>query len=243
MAVFPEKRDAQAQLFLTVSQFIRQKLISQGFPEEKILNHYHGVDIQLFWADPKVIRGPIVLFVGRLTEKKGCKYLLEAMSMVQRECPDVELVIIGDGPLRSELETMAQKSLKKYQFLGVQPPEIVKSWMNRARLIAAPSVTSSQGDAEGLPNVVLEAQSMSWPVVSSVHAGIPEAVVDGVTGYLSPETDSPGLANSIVRLFRDHTQWQTMSYKRRKHVETQFDRAKQTKVLEGIYESVLSGKI
>ncbi|KAI9132537.1 glycosyltransferase [Acaryochloris sp. CCMEE 5410] len=233
----------KAQLFLTVSQFIRQKLIAQGFPEDKILNHYHGVDIQKFWADPKIAREPIVLFVGRLTEKKGCKYLLEAMTVVQRECPDVELVIIGDGPLRSELETIALRSLKKYQFLGVQPPEKVKSWMNRAHLLAAPSVTSSQGDAEGLPNVVLEAQAMSLPVVSTVHAGIPEAVIDSETGYLSPEADSQGLAASMVRLFQDHTLWQTMSYKGREHVETQFDRAKQTKVLEGIYESVLSGRI
>jgi len=207
-----KKKDTLKQkthLFLTVSQFIRQKLISQGFPEDKILNHYHGVDIQQFQADPQITRKPIVLFVGRLTEKKGCKYLIEAMLVVQREIPHVELVIIGDGPLRSELELAAQKSLGKYQFLGIQPPEIVKSWMNRAHLLAAPSVTSSLGDAEGLPNVVLEAQAMSLPVVSTIHAGIPEAVMDGVTGYLSPEADSQSLANSIICLCQEHNIWKS----------------------------------
>lgn len=233
----------KTHLFLTVSQFIRQKLISQGFPEDKIINHYHGVDIQKFIAKPQIKREPIVLFVGRLTAKKGCKYLIEAMSLVQRECPNVELVIIGDGPLRAELTKTAQKSLRKYQFLGIQPPENVKSWMNRAWLLAAPSVTSSLGDAEGLPNVVLEAQAMSLPVVSTVHAGIPEAVVDSVTGYLSPEADSQSLARSMMHLLQDHTTWQSMSYKGREHVEAHFDRAKQTKVLERIYESVLSGEI
>lgn len=233
----------KTRLFLTVSQFIRQKLISQGFPQEKIINHYHGVDIKQFAADPQLSREPIVLFVGRLTEKKGCKYLIEAMSRVQQMNSEVKLVIIGDGPLRAELETQAQKSLRRYQFLGVQPPQTVKNWMNRAWLLAAPSMTSSQGDAEGLPNVVLEAQAMSLPVVSTVHAGIPEAVLDGVTGYLSPEADSSHLASSIMRLTQNHTIWQSMSYKGREHVETHFDRDKQTKVLEGLYSDVLSGAI
>ena len=231
----------ETRLFITVSKFIKEKLIQQGFPTEKIISHYHGVDISKFCPDPEIIREPVVLFVGRLTEKKGCEYLIEAMAKVQSELPDLKLVIIGDGPLKYNLEVLAAQKLNRYEFLGVQPPDVVRNWMNRARLLAAPSVTASQGDSEGLPNVVLEAQAMSLPVISTIHAGIPEAVIHGETGFLSSERDSEGLAQNSLQLLNNPDMWQSFSIKGRNHVETNFDRAKQTRVLEGIYESVLDG--
>jgi colanic acid/amylovoran biosynthesis glycosyltransferase len=232
----------EARLFLTVSKFIKDKLLEQGFPPEKIINHYHGVDLDRFRPDNKIQREPIVLFVGRLTEKKGCEYLIKAMAKVQSELPAVELVAIGDGPLKPKLEALAAKLLHRYRFLGVQPPDTVKSWMNRASLLAAPSVTASGGDSEGLPNVVLEAQAMGLPVVSTTHAGIPEGVIDGQTGFLTAERDVEGLAESSLRLLKNADLWQSFSVNGRTHVETHFDRAKQTRVLEGIYESVLLTK-
>jgi colanic acid/amylovoran biosynthesis glycosyltransferase len=236
-----EQLKRETQLFITVSKFIKDKLVEQGFPPEKIISHYHGVDLDQFRPDPDINREPIVLFVGRLTEKKGCEYLIQAMAQVQLELPDLELVIIGDGPLKPQLEAQAAQSLRRYQFLGVQPPDVVKSWMNRARLLAAPSITAAQGDSEGLPNVVLEAQAMALPVVSTVHAGIPEAVVHGETGFLTAERDARSLAEYSLRLLKDPDLWQDFSRKGRKHVETNFDRTRQTRVLESIYESVLHG--
>lgn len=229
----------QTQLFLTVSQFIRDKLLEQGFPPEKIIPHYHGVDLNRFQADSQIPRQPIVLFVGRLTEKKGCEYLIEAMTKVQSHCPEVELVLIGEGPLRNHLESLAGQGLKRYQFLGVQPPTVVRQWMNRARVLAAPSVTSREGDSEGLPNVVLEAQAMQLPVVSTYHAGIPEAVLHEKTGFLTQERDSEGLAGYITQLFQTPDLWQEMSQAGRAYMERQFDRVQQTARLERIYEEVL----
>lgn len=233
----------ETRLFITVSKFIKQKLIEQGFPREKIIHHYHGVDLDRFDPDPNLPRQPIVLFVGRLTEKKGCEYLIRAMAKVQSELPDVELVVIGEGPLKPALEALAAKILNRYQFLGLQPPDAVKSWMNRARLLAAPSVTGSEGDSEGLPNVVMEAQAMALPVVSTFHAGIPEAVTDGETGFLAKERDVEALAEYSRRLLKDAQMWQNFSAKGRDNVQANFDRTKQTGVLEGIYEAVLRGEL
>ena len=229
----------ETKIFLTVSKFIRQKLIAQGFPAEKIVAHYHGVDLSQFCPDLSVLREPIGLFVGRLTEKKGCQYLIQAMAHVQSKLPEVKLVIIGDGPLRQDLETLAAKSLVNYQFLGVQSSDIVKKWMNRARFLAAPSITASQGESEGLPNVVLEAQAMKLPVVSTFHAGIPEAVINEETGFLSQERDIEGLTINILHLLNNENLWQRFSYNGRRHMETNFDRSKQTKILENIYDSVI----
>jgi glycosyltransferase involved in cell wall biosynthesis len=233
----------EAALFLTVSKFIKNKLIAQGFPADKIRTHYHGVDINKFSPNPAINREPIVLFVGRLTEKKGCEYLIQAMSQVQHQHPDYKLVVIGDGVLRTSLETLASQTLCNYQFLGVQSPETVKNWMNRARIMAVPSITTAQGDSEGLPNVVLEAQAMELPVVSTYHAGIPEAVIDKKTGFLSQERDIKGLANAILRLFNDDELWRQFSYRGREHMKTNFNQSKQAKKLDSIYDKLRNSSL
>ncbi|MFO7028739.1 glycosyl transferase [Limnospira fusiformis CCALA 023] len=230
----------QTTLFLAVSKFIEKKLIEQGFPPEKIQTHYHGVDLNKFTPDLAIQREPIVLFVGRLTEKKGCEYLIKAMAKIPANIPDIELVIIGDGPLANYLQNLAAKTIKNYQFLGVQSPEIVKNWMNRAQIMATPSITASQGDSEGLPNVVLEAQAMGLPVVSTYHAGIPEAVIDGETGFLCPERDIDGLANSIQQLLTNCEMWQKFSQQGRQYMQSNFNRDRQTRRLEEIYTTVLA---
>ncbi|EAW35500.1 glycosyltransferase [Lyngbya sp. PCC 8106] len=226
-------------LFLTVSKFIQKKLLENGFPPEKIRPHYHGVDINKFCPSPEIQREPIVLFVGRLTEKKGGEYLIKAMSQVQTEKPEVKLVIIGDGELRTKLETLAAQKLKNYQFLGTQPPETVRNWMNRSRILILPSITASQGDSEGLPNVVLEAQAMGLPVVSTYHAGIPEAIIHGETGFLTPEKDIKGLAEYSLQLLDNLELWQQFSQRGRTQVESNFNQDKQAAVLETIYQSIL----
>ncbi|AFY43982.1 glycosyltransferase [Nostoc sp. PCC 7107] len=233
----------EAQIFLAVSNFIKTKLIEQGFPEEKIITHYDGINIQKFQQDVSIPREPVVLFVGRLTEKKGCEYLIKSMARVQSILPNTKLIIIGDGSLRSELEALAAKLLSNYQFLGVQSSDVVKSWMNRAKVLAAPSVTANQGDSEGLPTVVVEAQAMALPVVSTFHAGIPEAVINGETGFLVAERDIDGLAEYILALLKDNEKWHYFSVKAREHITKNFDNSKQIKVLEGIYSSCLATRI
>lgn len=230
----------EAKLFITVSKFIKDKLLEQGFPSDKIVAHYSGISTEIFQPDPAIVREPVVLFVGRLTEKKGCKYLIQAMAEVQAKMPEVELVIIGDGSLKANLEELAGKLLiHRYRFLGLQPPTVVQNWMNRASLLVAPCVTTSQGDSEGLPNVVLEAQAMGLPVVSTIHAGIPEAVIHGETGFLAEEQDWKKLAEYMLRVLKDPTLWQQFSKRGQERVQSNFDRRKQTQILENMYEEVL----
>lgn len=233
----------EARLFIAVSEFIREKLLEQGFPPDKVVVHSIGVNTEVFQVDPSVPREPVVLFVGRLAQKKGCEYLIQAMAKVQAQMPEVELAIVGDGPLRLELEDLAAKSLKRYKFLGLQPPEVVKSWMNRSLILAAPSVTAPTGDSEGLPMVVVEAQAMGLPVVGSIHAGIPQAVVHGETGFLAPERDWKSLGEYILRLLQDPMLCQSFSRNGQQRMRNLFDLHKQTQALEGMYEAVLRGEV
>jgi glycosyltransferase involved in cell wall biosynthesis len=229
----------QTLLFIGVSEFIRQKLLEQGFPPDRVVAHYYGIDTQLFQPDPTIQREPVVLFVGRMTEKKGCEYLIRAMGQVQQAHPDVKLVLIGEGALRPQLEALAAQKLRRYEFLGLQPPTVVKQWMNRAKLFVAPSVTASNGDAEGLPTVVVEAQSMGLPVVGSIHAGIPEAVLHGETGFLAEERDWQSLAKYISTLLENANLWQHFSHQGQERMRQHFDLSQQTRILEGLYQRVL----
>jgi colanic acid/amylovoran biosynthesis glycosyltransferase len=239
--IYLRRREAlkrETNLFVTVSNFLKAQLIQQGFPEDKIVVHYIGVDTDIFQPEADVVREPVVLFVGRLVEKKGCEYLIKAMAQVQATRPDVELVVIGDGPLRSSLEHLANSSLLRYRFLGVQPPEIVRSWMNKATVFSVPSVRAASGDCEGFGIVFAEAQAVGLPVVSFAHGGITEAVAHGETGFLATERDFQELAKYILQLFAEPMLWQQFSTNGQKRVLTKFNLRKQTQALEEIYQMV-----
>ncbi|MDJ0632043.1 MAG: glycosyltransferase [Xenococcaceae cyanobacterium MO_188.B29] len=230
----------EAKSFIAVSDFIRSQLIAKGCPEEKIIVHYIGIDTDKFTPDPTINRQPVVLFVGRLVEKKGCEYLIRAMAQVQSVMPEVKLVIIGDGILRQKLEQLAAQLLYSYRFLGAQPPEIVKTWMNQSQLMAVPSVTAATGDTEGAPMVVLEAQAMGLPVVGSLHAGIPELVLEGETGLLAKEKDWKTMAEKIIFILKDNLFWHKLSQQGQERVNTSFNLRTQTQALENIYDRLIA---
>jgi glycosyltransferase involved in cell wall biosynthesis len=153
--------------------------------------------------------------------------------------PEVELVIIGDGPLGPTLKQLAKETLHRYRFLGVQPPESVQAWMNRAKVFCVPSVTATSGDSEGFGMVFAEAQAMGLPVVSCATGGIPEAVAHGETGFLVAERDWEGLAGYILLLLKKDGLWHRFSVAGQSRTRALFNLQKQTRVLEETYKQVL----
>jgi glycosyltransferase involved in cell wall biosynthesis len=169
------------------------------------------VDRALFTAGSKVHRQDLVLFVGRLVEKKGCKYLIEAMDVVQKKRKDIRLVIIGDGPLRQSLESLTREKGIVCQFLRQPANPVIREWLGRAAGILWTEYYRRQRSQEGLPIVLTEAQAMGVPVVSSIHAGIPEAVRHGETGLLAPEHEHEILAGHILQYLSDKPFWRRCS--------------------------------
>jgi colanic acid/amylovoran biosynthesis glycosyltransferase len=225
----------RASLFLCVSDFIRRQAIDAGFPAEKLVVHYIGIDRTLFLPPPQPAAMDGVLFVGRLVEMKGCEYLLRAMQAVRAKRPATKLRIVGDGPLRSSLERLAAELRVECEFLGVQSSVTIRQLLQQARLLCLPSVTTSDGHVEGLGIVLIEAQAMGLPVVSTHHAGIPEGVADGVTGTLVPERNSEKLAAAILQLLEDRDLWQQYHLATQAHIDGRFDLQKQTALLEDVY--------
>jgi len=230
------KLKKSSALFLAVSKFIRRKLLEQGFPDERVLVHYTGVDTKFQPASTET--SPVVLFVGRLEESKGAKFLILAAAEVQKQLPDAELVMIGDGILRAELEKLAKQSLRRYQFLGVRTSLEVREWMNRASIVCVPSITRRSGEEEAFGMVCAEAQAVAKPVVAFSSGGIPEVVSHGETGFLSDEEDWRTMAVHLSTLLQDANLRERFGRAGRELVLREFDLERRTRVLEGIYARV-----
>lgn len=224
---------------IAVSNFIKSLLLQQGFPEHKVSTHYIGVDTQKFTPDVSQSREQVVLFVGRLVDVKGCSYLIRSMVEAQKIIPEVKLIVIGDGSLRKELEELAEKRLKNYKFLGLQPPEVVRNWMNKSRVFCVPSIRAQSGHTEAFGIVFAEAQSMGLPVVSFDTGGISEAVEHGETGFLAEEKNVYTLTKYIIQLLENTGLWQKFSEQGMFRARSLFDIRKQTQSLEHLYSQVL----
>lgn len=232
---------AQASLFLCVSEHIRVQAIAHGFPASKLRTLPIGVDLNLFAPDPLRSRAhdPIVLFVGRLVEKKGCDHLIRAMALVQQRHPTAKLLIVGDGPLLDTLRAQARSTLRHCTFLGPQPSSVVRDLMHRARVLAATSIVAASGDTEGLPIVLCEAQAIGLPVAAFEGPGVSEAVAAGETALLSPSGDHAALAASISAILDDPALAARLAAQGRSRAETLFNLAAQTARLENIYDELL----
>lgn len=228
--------------FIAVSGFIRDMLVAKGWPAERIVVHYMGVDTQLFQPDPRARRQaerePIVFFAGRLIEKKGLPYLIDAMRVVGERIPDAEVVIAGQGPLRAALERQVAERGVRVRFIGSVTPEAIRDWMSRAQLFCMASVRAADGDGEGLPTVVVEAMASGLPVVGTRHAGIPEAVTHGVTGLLTEERDVAGLAEHLCTVLGDAAMRERMGVAARARVLEDFDHRRQAARLADLYDEV-----
>ena len=229
----------EASTFLCVSQSIRDAALRAGFPADKLRVHYTGIDCERFRPSGTPRDPKLILFVGRLVEKKGCEYLLRAMALVQARDPEARLEIIGDGPLRSQLEALAATLSIRVRFRGVQNPAEVLESMSRSRILCNPSVTAASGDVEGFGMVFAEAQAVGTPVVSFKHAAIPEAVNNGETGLLCPEKDVDSLAASLLTFLKDDSFWSSASLCAGRWVREHFDIAKQSRKLELIYDECI----
>jgi glycosyltransferase involved in cell wall biosynthesis len=224
----------QGDLFLAVSEALRKQAVALGFPAQRTRTHYNGVDLDRFQPGKRPREPGTILHIGRLVEKKGTADLLAALAGLA----GVRLIVIGEGPLRAQLQRQAGALGVKAQFLGAQDADEVAEWLRRATLLVAPSVTAQDGDAEGLPNVIVEGAASGIPVVATRHSGIPEAVEDGVTGYLVKEGDRGALAARIGALLDGADLRREMGFAARALAVERFDRVRQAERLEAIYDEV-----
>lgn len=240
--IFRRRLARDGSLFLCASSFIRDRLLAMGFPKSRTHVHYIGVDTRAICGREGAAENPWILHVARLVEVKGTEYLIRAFAKVVSGAPDAELIIIGDGPRRRQLQKLGCSLgvAGKIRFLGARSHTEVMSWIRGAAMLVLPSVRTRTGRMEGLGMVLLEAAASGVPTVGTRHGGIPEAIVDGETGYLVPERDTGALAERMAALIGDRARQVQMGRRARALVEARFDIEAQIDRLELFYEGVLA---
>ena len=216
----------RANLITTPSFNMKSKLVEQGCLQDKILVHRCGIDLEKFNnLDEKIKNSKVnLLTVARLVEKKGLEFSLRAFAKLPNKT-EIKYKIIGDGPLKNHLEELTHRLGidEQVQFLGAKNQIDVIQEMANADIFLLNSVTATDGDKEGLPVSLIEAQAMGLPVISSFHAGIPELVIDGKTGFLTKEKDVNKITHTLYKIVKDEKLRKEMSLNARNRVLHEFN--------------------
>ncbi len=183
-------------------RFIRSQLSEN---KDKALTLYYGIPTSE--KQPEAIPHDEFTFVavGRLVEKKGFRYLLEACAILKKKGYDFKCRIIGSGPLESEFrqQIKALSIEDVVEMPGFVPPNEMEREYLAGDVLAAPCVVATNGDVDGLPNVCLEAMHCGLPVISTTISGIPEGVKEGVNGWLIPPNDTAALAEAMEKALNE----------------------------------------
>jgi colanic acid/amylovoran biosynthesis glycosyltransferase len=231
-------------MFLPVSQSLADRLVASGCERSKIVVLHSGIECGKFsYIQRRLYKGEQakILTIGRLTEKKGIFYAIQAVARVIATGRNLSFTIIGEGPLRVELQRLSEELgvSESIKLIGWRTHSEVVGLIETAHVLLAPSVTGADGDEEGIPNSVKEAMATGMPVLSTSHGGIPELVEDGVSGYLVAERNTEAMADRLLYLI-DHPQtWDAMGRAARTRVLEQFDTEKLNDELERLYAALI----
>jgi len=245
------KRDL-AHLFdygeiVTVSRSMRQILIQLGANPARTHCRYIGAPISSFVMPirrsiaEKVARKEKIKFlqVSNFVEKKGHEFTVRAFAELTRSFPNCELLFVGSGPLVPKvMELVGELNLEEQvRILKHQDSNTVAALMRDADCFVHHSVTSANGDMEGIPTVLMEAMASGLPVISTKHSGIPELVDHGVDGLLVNERDIGQYVEAMYSVLNDHGQLGTRA---RVKVERVFDIAACSLELGDLHDAIIN---
>jgi len=219
----------EARAVVTCTQYNRRFLSKQYGPlcDGKVHGIYHGLDIAQFnfqLPTEVVSVEPVILSVARLVEKKGLGDLIAAADILRRRGRVFRLEIIGGGPLREPLKAQAKRLglADRVRLPGAQAHDAVCLAYQRASVFVLPCVVASNGDRDGIPNVLLEAMASGVPVVSTPVSGIPELIESERDGLLVPPNDPAGLAEAIDKLLASQELRESLARAARSKIESSF---------------------
>lgn len=228
-------------LFIAVSDFIREAALKSGYPASRLRRQPLGIPLPGGQALRPVGNeredggAPKILFVGRLVEKKGLTYLLQACRLLLDAGCRFKLTIIGDGPLLPRLRQEAEGLGSNVSFLGARSAPQVWEELASSDIFCMPSTEAADGDNEGLPIVCLEAQAAGIPVVAFAQGPVPEGVVEGTTALLAPDKSAEGLAEALKTLLGDSALRRRMGAAGQRFVQDNFDIRDRSRELDEIY--------
>lgn len=237
-----KRTSKKAKHITAVSQHLKNVILDfSGVADDKVSVISMGCDTKAFSSMHRIENffeqdeKKVVLFAGRLAEKKGVTYLIDAVKEL-----DVKLVIVGDGPLKENLQKQAESLGDKVMFLGSKTHEELRTIYASADIFVAPSITAKDGDQEGFGLVIIEAMASGLPVVASNSGGIVDIITHGKNGLLSPEKDSRCIAKNISYLVNNPEEYSKL-VKNGLETAAGYDYAQIAKKYKEIIDDILEG--
>ncbi|MEA3492542.1 MAG: glycosyltransferase family 4 protein [Campylobacterota bacterium] len=240
-----QKVFCSASSIIAPSEYIKKLLILEGCPSEKVHVVRLGIDtdsiIPMSWEE-RLINVPSIVFLGRLVEKKSPIALIYAFEIVKKKIPDAKLTIIGQGNLQQEIEECIHSlGLEDSVTLtGALSRDESFPIMNQHWIYVQHSITTLNGDREGAPVSISEASAHALPVVSTIHSGIPEQVIDGKTGFLVQECDYEEMGERIIDLIENPELTEKMGKAGREHIKELNDPQKRIDAVYDLLEKASS---
>ena len=234
---------ADAAQVITVSQFnVNYLRETFGSAARDVRLVYNGLDLNDFRFERYDDRPPVILGVGRLVEKKGFDFLLQACAVLRDRGVHYRCEIVGGGVLESALQAqIADLGLQDLVLMsGPMSQDDIKEKIKGSALLAAPCVHAGDDDRDGLPTILLEAMALGTPCVSTPVTGIPEVVAHEQTGLMVSEGNALALADACQRLLEDRRLGTELVARARSLIEQRFDIDKNTDQLRETFRSVVS---
>ncbi|WP_046350418.1 glycosyltransferase [Janthinobacterium sp. B9-8] len=227
-----------ADAFIAVSQYMRQRMIERGIADSKIFTHYIGVDTEKF--QPLMHQGKFILNVSRHVKVKGIDVLLRAFAKVAAIF-DWQLVQVGAGTETLQLMALAKELgiEQRVTWLGAQPHADVKRLMQECACYVQASMPDKNGQTEAFGIVLLEAAASGVPVIASRSGGMPEALIDQETGFLFEPGNVDNLAEKLDFVLGQTSEWRNRMGKAGRDFALSLDIRKQAMLLENIYDQII----
>jgi len=215
-----------ARRVITISRY-NKEFVHQAFrvPLERIAVIYDGIPVDRMVPSAHYSVSPCVIAsVGRLIEKKGHIYLIDACRILRSRGIRFDCRIYGSGPMMGTLQERIDRSQlsDSVHILGARPHEEILESLESASVFVLPCIVAANGDRDATPNVLLEAMAKGIPVISTTISGIPEMIADGVDGLLVKPNDSVALAHAIAKIHSDPSLARAIRMNGRRRVEQQF---------------------
>jgi colanic acid/amylovoran biosynthesis glycosyltransferase len=241
-----------AKEIVTISQYNKNIILNtlnwtNAQQTEKVKVIHCGIDVSIYQfdeAENKFHRGdrPLrIISVARLCEIKGFRYLLDALFLLKQEGYVFLCDIIGDGPLKEELleQTKALNLDSCVTFLGAKKADEVHTFVREADLFVLACATSKNEGQDGIPVVFMEAMALGTPVIGTNISGVPELIIDEVTGLCAEPENPVSLKNKMVDIVRENKNLSDMTKRARLLIDNEFNIEKNSKILRNLFESEL----
>jgi colanic acid/amylovoran biosynthesis glycosyltransferase len=234
----------KSALFLPVCDYFKKLVVQLGCNSNKVTVHHSAIDCsQFFFTVRQKPENDTIHFVsvGRLIKKKGIDYALRAFAQIAEKYQNTHYTIVGDGPEIEYLKFLVKQLdlQNKVTICGWKTQDEIVSILNKSHIFLLPSIRTNEGDEEGIANALKEAMATGLITIGSWHAGTPELIDHGISGFLVHEKNIPELMETIEYILEHPEIWEPMELMARKKVEDEFETKQCVEKLEKLFYQLL----